>query len=99
MAGFIYEFSRVVTKNPILTIISVTKNCSSIISKTLESISEIKSNYIEYIVVDGISKDGTLEKLKEYSPVIDLLISESDECIHVAMNKSVSLASCKIFCS
>jgi glycosyltransferase involved in cell wall biosynthesis len=93
LAGFIYEFSRVVTKNPILTIITVTKNCSSTISKTLESISEIKSNDIEYIVVDGISKDGTLEKLKEYSPVIDLLISESDDGIYDAMNKGVSLAS------
>lgn len=79
--------------NPILTIITVTKNCNSTISKTLESISEIKSNDIEYIVVDGISEDGTLEKLKEYLPVIDFLISEPDDGIYDAMNKGVSIAS------
>ena len=81
------------TKHPILTIITVTKNCNSTISKTLESISEIKSNDIEYIVVDGISEDGTLEKLKEYLSVIDFLISESDNGIYDAMNKGVSIAS------
>jgi glycosyltransferase involved in cell wall biosynthesis len=82
-----------VTKKPILTIITVTKNCNSTISTTLESISEIKSHDIEYIVVDGISEDGTLEKLKENLNVIDFLISESDDGIYDAMNKGVSIAS------
>ena len=80
-------------KHPILTIITVTKNCSTTISKTLQSISEVKSNDIEYIVIDGISEDGTLEKLGEHMPILDLLISESDEGIYDAMNKGVTLAS------
>jgi glycosyltransferase involved in cell wall biosynthesis len=82
-----------VIKNPILTIITVTKNCNFTVSKTLESISKIISNEIEYIVIDGISEDGTLEKLKEYLPIIDFLISESDDGIYDAMNKGVSIAS------
>jgi len=61
--------------------------------RTLESISEVKTNDIEYIVVDGISEDGTLEKLEKHMPIIDLLISESDDGIYDAMNKGVSLAS------
>ena len=79
-------------KNPILTIITVTKNCNATISKTLESISEIKTTDIEYIVVDGISEDGTLEKLEKNLSIIDLLISESDNGIYDAMNKGISFA-------
>ena len=45
---------------PLLSIITVTKNCAPTIARALQSVREIKTPDIEYIVVDGVSTDGTL---------------------------------------
>lgn len=80
---------------PVLTIITVTKNCISTISETLISIKSIKNPSIEYIVIDGASKDGTLELIKYENLLIDKLVSEADTGIYNAMNKGIDCASGK----
>lgn len=49
---------------------------------------------IEHIIVDGDSKDGTLEIIKYYHrrKIIDTFISEPDSSVYDAMNKGLSLA-------
>jgi glycosyltransferase involved in cell wall biosynthesis len=47
---------------------------------------------IELIVVDGDSKDGTLEVLNEYAKHISVLVSKPDKGVYDAMNKVCSLA-------
>lgn len=76
-------------KKKLLSIITVTKNCASTIERTLNSVELVKSDQVEYIVVDGMSDDGTLEIIKKYSKVIDVFVYESDTGIYTAMNKGV----------
>jgi len=77
---------------PLLSIITVTKNCASTIERTLQSVQAIKSSDTEYIVVDGESTDGTLEVIRQFHDVVDVLKSESDSGVYNAMNKGVTIA-------
>jgi glycosyltransferase involved in cell wall biosynthesis len=47
---------------------------------------------VEYIIVDGGSTDGTLDRLRQYEHAIDYWVSEKDGGIYEAMNKGVDLA-------
>lgn len=80
---------------PLVSIITVTKNCNSTIARTLKSVAAIKSADIQYIVVDGKSDDGTLATIATYGDLVDILVSEDDTGIYNAMNKGVQLASGK----
>jgi glycosyltransferase involved in cell wall biosynthesis len=77
---------------PLLSIITVTKNCASTLERTLKSIQAIKAPDIQCIIIDGESNDGTLSVIARYEHVIDVLISEKDNGIYDAMNKGAGLA-------
>jgi glycosyltransferase involved in cell wall biosynthesis len=47
---------------------------------------------IEYIVIDGDSKDGSLEIIRSYGDKIHVVLSEPDKGIYDAMNKGLALA-------
>lgn len=47
---------------------------------------------IEYIIIDGASSDGTMEKVHQYSDRIDTIVSEKDSGIYQAMNKGLDMA-------
>lgn len=72
-----------------ISIVTVTYNCASVIESTIKSIISQDYKSIEYIVIDGGSKDGTLDIVKKYSDHIDILISEADKGIFDAMNKGI----------
>lgn len=76
----------------IISIITVVKNDKENILKTLKSITSQKNNLVEYIVIDGGSKDGTLNVIKKYKKKIDLVISKNDKGIYYAINKGIKLA-------
>lgn len=76
-----------------ITVVTVTYNCEEIISKTLESCCHQDYENMEYIIIDGTSKDKTLDIIKTYSEKISLLISEPDKGIYDAMNKGIDAAS------
>lgn len=78
--------------NFLLTIVTVTKNCFSTIERTLLSVEKIKSNQIEFVVIDGCSDDGTLNIIESYRHIVDCLVSEIDSGVYSAMNKGVCLA-------
>jgi glycosyltransferase involved in cell wall biosynthesis len=77
---------------PLLSIITVTKNCASTIERTLKSVEEIKSSETQYVVIDGKSDDGTLDIISRYKHVVDVLVSENDKGIYDAMNKGAEVA-------
>lgn len=77
---------------PLVSIITVTKNCVATIERTLESVQAIKTPDIQYIIVDGGSTDGTLLKIAEYGDLVDILVSEADSGIYNAMNKGTLAA-------
>lgn len=80
-------------KNYKVTVVTVTYNCADSIEKTIKSVIEQEYVNIEYIIVDGMSKDSTLEIVEKYRDKIARIVSEKDEGIYDAMNKAISFAS------
>ena len=74
-----------------VSIVTVTYNSAKTIRDTLESIKNQNYPYIEHTIIDGASKDETLEIVKEF-PHITKTISEPDNGIYDAMNKGIKLA-------
>ena len=76
-----------------ISIITVVRNGALTIEKTILSI--INQDYpdLEYIIIDGVSTDGTLEILDKYSDRIAIIISEPDNGIYDAVNKGIKVAS------
>ena len=83
-------------KNPYYSIITVVKNDEKNISKTIQSIKHQKFKNYEYIIIDGFSKDKTVQNILKHKKNINLLISEKDKGIYYAMNKGARIASGKI---
>jgi glycosyltransferase involved in cell wall biosynthesis len=75
-----------------ISIITVCYNSASTIRDTLESVLSQTYHDIEYIVIDGASKDTTLAIISEYEGRISTVISEPDKGIYDAMNKGIKLA-------
>lgn len=78
-----------------LTVITVTYNAASSIEKTVRSVVDqsVFAPQIEYIIIDGGSKDNTLEKIAPYQKSIAQVVSEPDFGIYDAMNKGIKMAS------
>lgn len=74
-----------------ISIITVVRNGVSTIEETILSVINQDYNDFEYIIVDGVSTDGTLDILKKYSEKTRF-ISEPDTGIYDAMNKGIALA-------
>lgn len=83
------------TKNPDLTIIIATYNASKYICDCLQSITKYVTAPYELIIVDGESKDGTIELIHNLKDVNPVVISEPDKGIYDAMNKGIKLATGK----
>ncbi len=75
-----------------ISIITVCYNSESTIQDTILSILSQDYDDIEYIIIDGGSKDKTLEIIEKYSSSISKLVSEPDKGIYDAMNKGVALS-------
>jgi len=75
-----------------LSIITVCYNSASTIRDTIESVFSQDHCDIEYIVVDGGSKDGTQAIVESYGERISRFVSEPDKGLYDAMNKGVALA-------
>lgn len=75
-----------------VSIITATYNSASTIRDTLESVNAQTYPNIEHIIVDGKSKDNTLELVKQYGKRVSKIISEPDYGIYDAMNKGIRAA-------
>ena len=76
-----------------VSIITVVYNNEDTIKDAIESVLNQTYKNIEYIIIDGVSTDGTVEVIKSYGDKIDKFISEKDNGIYDAMNKGIKLAS------
>ena len=77
---------------PKVSIITVVYNGIEFLEETIKSVISQTYPNIEYIIVDGGSKDGTLDIIKKYEAHISKWISEPDKGIYDAMNKGIDLA-------
>lgn len=75
-----------------ISIITVAFNAERTIASTLDSVAAQVHPYIEHIVVDGASTDGTLDVIKRQGSHVSRLISEPDKGIYDAMNKGLRVA-------
>ena len=78
--------------NPKFSIITVVYNGESSIEKTILSVINQSYSNIEYIIVDGQSKDRTIEIIKKYRDRVSKIVSEKDDGLYYAMNKGINLA-------
>lgn len=79
-------------KHPLISVITVTYNTAGAVEETITSIVKQPSDDFEYIIVDGGSKDGTVDVIARYSDKITKWISEPDKGIPDALNKGVAMA-------
>jgi hypothetical protein len=80
------------TSFPLITIITVVFNGAKYLEDTIKSVINQTYPNIEYIIIDGGSKDGTLDVIKKYEDYIDYWVSEPDNGIYDAMNKGIILS-------
>lgn len=74
-----------------ISIITATYNSSKTIAETIASIYSQKYPDIEHIVIDGKSKDNTLQIIESIPNRVSKIVSEPDKGIYDAMNKGIDL--------
>ena len=77
---------------PEFSIITVTLNSEATLQRCIDSLKTQSDQDFEYIIIDGVSKDSTLQIVEANSEVIDALVSEVDSGLYDAMNKGISIA-------
>ena len=77
---------------PKVTVVTVVLNAVDLIEATIKSVVAQDYPNLEYVVVDGLSTDGTLELVERYRAHVDTLVSGKDGGIYQAMNKGAQLA-------
>jgi glycosyltransferase involved in cell wall biosynthesis len=78
-----------------VSIITVCYNSSATIADTIKSVQSQNYRDIEHIIIDGVSKDDTLDIIK-HSGHTGPLVSEKDNGLYDAMNKGIALATGEI---
>ena len=82
-----------------VTILTVAYNCADTIATAIESVLNQTYKNIEYLVIDGLSKDNTVQIAQSYIPKFEekgfvmKVISEADKGMYDALNKGISMAS------
>lgn len=74
-----------------INIITINWNNVSGLENTLLSLRKqsLKKDKWKYIVIDGLSNDGSIELLKSNKDIIDILVIEKDKGVYDAMNKGI----------
>ena len=75
-----------------ITIIMAVFNAVNTIEQAMLSVILQDYENIEFILIDGGSKDGTCQKIKEYEDAVAYWVSEPDHGIYNALNKGIDKA-------
>lgn len=79
-----------------VSIVTISYNSEATISDTVKSVVTQTHSDLEYIIIDGASKDNTILLLEPFKHRIAHIVSEKDHGIYDAMNKGVKLATGEI---
>lgn len=80
---------------PLFSIITVTYNAESTLPPTLKSVKEQTCSDYEYLIMDGASKDSTVQLSRESGIANIRITSEPDAGLYDAMNKAMDIATGK----
>ena len=78
-----------------ISIVTVTFNSAKTVRDTIESVLSQKYDDYEYLVIDGGSKDSTVDIIKEYEPRFGgrmRWVSERDKGMYDGINKGIRMA-------
>jgi glycosyltransferase involved in cell wall biosynthesis len=76
-----------------LSVITINYNNAAGLERTIESVLCQSYRSIEYIIIDGGSKDGSVDIIQKNKNKICKWVSEADAGIYNAMNKGIRMAS------
>jgi glycosyltransferase involved in cell wall biosynthesis len=77
---------------PRVTIVTVNYNMRDGLEKTIRSVISQTYRNLEYIIVDGASRDGSVDVIRRYESRITKWTSEPDKNLYDAMNKGARSA-------
>ncbi|MDB0027594.1 glycosyltransferase, partial [Flavobacteriales bacterium] len=80
-------------KEPKISIITVSFNSQSTIKHTIKSVDSQDYQNKEYLLIDGLSNDWTLDIVSFLKDKINYFVSEKDNGIYDAMNKGINASS------
>ena len=75
--------------NPLLSVITACLNSEKYLERAIKSVLAQDYPNIEHIIIDGGSKDGTLDIIRKYENDLGYWVSEPDKSIYDAMNKGI----------
>jgi glycosyltransferase involved in cell wall biosynthesis len=75
-----------------ISVVTVVYNGVESIESTILSVISQTYDSIEYVIIDGGSRDGTQDVIKKYEGKISYWVSEPDKGIYDAMNKGIEAA-------
>ena len=75
-----------------VSIITCTYNSAKTVADTIRSVNAQTYPNIEHIIIDGLSKDNTLEVVKQYAGERQIIKCEKDNGIYDAFNKGIRMA-------
>lgn len=79
-----------------ISVITITYNSEETLEDTIKSVISQEYDNLEYLIIDGGSKDHTLDIVQKYRDKIAVVVSEPDNGISDAFNKGIKLASGEI---
>ena len=74
------------------SIITVCKDSEKTLENSILSVINQTYKNFEYIIIDGLSTDNTLNIIEKYRDKISQVVSEPDDGLYDAMNKGIKLA-------
>jgi glycosyltransferase len=79
-------------KKFVISVITITYNSEKTLRGTIDSVLGQTYKDIEYIIVDGKSKDSTCDIVRSYGDRISKFVSEKDNGLYDALNKGIGMA-------
>src|SRR5260370_39426157 len=71
---------------PRITLVTAVRNGAKYLEDTIRSIVNQGYPNLEYIVVDGVSTDGTIDIIRKYESHLAWWVSQPDEGVYDALN-------------
>ncbi len=75
-----------------ISIITITYNSAATVEDTIKSVVMQDYPNVEYLIIDGKSKDATLQIAEKYKDKISKIVSEKDKGLYDALNKGIKHA-------